>query len=85
MMSVTPLSEEEETKLFKCLQPAIKESFILETNIKVIKKSIFFLTHFTVNFQNEIALKLIRRIYNKNEIIKLVDDDGPNDGDKEGE
>ena len=64
----------------------MKEKFILETNIRVIKKSIFFLTHFTVNFQNEIALKLIRKIYNKGEKIKLVDDEaGLNDGEKETE
>lgn len=55
------------------IQNSLKEEFILETNIKVIKKSIFFLTHFTVNFQNEIALKLIRKIYKKNEKIPLVD------------
>lgn len=42
---------------------------MLETNIRVIKKSIFFLTHFTVNFQNEIALKLIRCIYKPTELI----------------
>jgi hypothetical protein len=43
----------------------VKKNFILETNIKVIKKSIFFLTYFTVNFQNDVALKLIRIIYKK--------------------
>lgn len=37
--------------------------------MRVIKKSIFFLTHFTVNFQNEIALKLIRCIYKPKETI----------------
>lgn len=39
--------------------------------MKVIKKSIFFLTHFTVNFQNEVALKLIRCIYKPEETLSI--------------
>lgn len=41
--------------------------------MRVIKKSIFFLTHFSVNFQNEIALKLIRIIYKPEEEIPICD------------
>ena len=51
----------------------VKKNFILETNIKIIKKSIFFLTFFTVSFQNYIALKLIRIIYKKDENIETYD------------
>ena len=42
--------------------------------MKVIKKSIFFLTHFTVNFQNEVALKLIRFIYKPDEELLIEDE-----------
>ena len=55
------------------VDPALKDNFVLETNMRVIEKSIFFLTHFTVNFQNEIALKLIRCIYKPEDVIKIVD------------
>lgn len=41
--------------------------------MKVIKKSIFFLTHFTVNLQNEVALKLIRCIYKPDETLSIED------------
>ena len=51
----------------------VKKNFILETNIKIIKKSIFFLTYFTVSFQNYVALKLIRVIYKKDENIETYD------------
>ncbi len=51
----------------------VKKNFILETNIRIIKKSIFFLTYFTVNFQNYVALKLIRCIYKKDENIETYD------------
>lgn len=59
----TPLKNNEETEFLEYIDSSLKEEFVLETNMKVIKKSIFFLTHFTVNFQNEVALKLIRCIY----------------------
>ena len=55
------------------MDSSLKDEFVLETNMRVIKKSIFFLTHFTVNFQNEIALKLIRRIYKPEETINIID------------
>ena len=51
----------------------VKRNFILETNIRIIKKSIFFLTYFTVSFQNFVALKLIRVIYKKDENIETYD------------
>lgn len=51
----------------------VKKHFILETNIRIIKKSIFFLTYFTVSFQNYVALKLIRIIYKKDENIETYD------------
>lgn len=51
----------------------MKRNFILETNIRIIKKSIFFLTYFTVSFQNFVALKLIRVIYKKDENIETYD------------
>ena len=49
--------------------------------MRVIKKSIFFLTHFSVNFQNEIALKLIRIIYKPDEEIPIFDSQQP-DGER---
>ena len=49
--------------------------------MRVIKNSIFFLTHFSVNFQNEIALKLIRIIYKPDEEIPIFDSQQP-DGDR---
>lgn len=42
--------------------------------MKVIKKSIFFLTHFSVNLQNEVALKLIRCIYKPEEMLSIEED-----------
>ncbi len=47
-----PLKTVEEKDFLDYIQPNLKEEFVLETNMKVIKKSIFFLTHFSVNFQN---------------------------------
>ena len=55
------------------MDSTVKRNFILETNIKIIKKSIFFLTYFTVSFQNYVALKLIRVIYKKDENIETYD------------
>lgn len=62
-MKETPLKNDEERQFLTYIDSSLKDQFVLETNIRVIKKSIFFLTYFTVNFQNEIALKLIRCIY----------------------
>ena len=72
-MKETPLKNNEEEQFLDYVDPALKDNFVLETNMRVIKKSIFFLTHFTVNFQNEIALKLIRCIYKPEDVIKIVD------------
>ena len=47
-----PLKKNQETQLLQFVDSTVKKNFILETNIKIIKKSIFFLTYFTVNFQN---------------------------------
>lgn len=41
--------------------------------MRVIKKSLFFLTHFTIQAQNELALSLIRRIYHPEEYISITD------------
>ena len=59
------LKKNEEMDFLEYVDSTVKKNFILETNIRIIKKSIFFLTYFTVNFQNYIALKLIRVIYKK--------------------
>lgn len=58
-----PLKKVEETQFLENVDPLVKKDFIHETNIRIIKKSIFFLTYFTVHFQNEVALKLVRAIY----------------------
>lgn len=68
-MKETPLKNDEEREFLTYIDSSLKEQFVLETNIRVIKKSIFFLTYFTVHFQNEIALKLIRCIYKPEEVI----------------
>jgi hypothetical protein len=68
-----PLKKNEEIEFLNEIDSTIRKNFILETNIKIIKKSIFFLTYFSVNFQNEIALKLIRTIYKKDEKIEIID------------
>ena len=69
----TPLKNNEEQQFLEYVDGSLKDEFVLETNMRVIKKSIFFLTHFTVNFQNEIALKLIRRIYKPEETINIIE------------
>lgn len=51
-MKATPLKNNEEREFLDYIDSSLKEQFVLETNIRVIKKSIFFLTHFTVNLQN---------------------------------
>lgn len=50
--------------------------------MRVIKKSIFFLTHFSVNFQNEIALRLIRIIYKPGEEVQIGDELLQDDGER---
>ena len=69
----TPLKNNEEQQFLEYVDGSLKDEFVLGTNMRVIKKSIFFLTHFTVNFQNEIALKLIRRIYKPEETINIIE------------
>ena len=67
-----PLKTSEEKEFLEYIQPTLKEEFVLETNMKIIKKSIFFLTHFSINFQNEIALKLIRIIYKPDDEVLIA-------------
>ena len=45
----------------------VKIGILQQTNIRVIKKCLFFLTHFSRNLQDGIALKLIKRIVQPNE------------------
>ena len=42
---------------------------MLETNQRVLKKCVLFLTQFTRNLQNQIALRLIKKIFQPNEMI----------------
>jgi hypothetical protein len=44
--------------------------------MKVIKKNVFFMTHFTKNFRSQIALRLIKKIYQPNQTL-LVDPVSP--------
>jgi hypothetical protein len=71
----TPLKKIEESEFLDYVDPLVKKDFIHETNIRIIKKSIFFLTYFTVHFQDEIALKLIRAIYKKDDAISTTTSD----------
>jgi hypothetical protein len=71
----TPLRKIEESHFLDYVDPLVKKHFIHETNIRIIKKSIFFLTYFTVHFQDEVALKLIRAIYKKDDAILTRDPD----------
>lgn len=40
-----------------------------ETNIRVIKKCLFFLTYFSRNLQDSIATKLLKRVFQPNETL----------------
>lgn len=48
----TPLRKAEQEQFLDYLDPLVRKQFIHQTNIRIIKKSIFFLTYFTVHFQN---------------------------------
>lgn len=40
-----------------------------QTNIHIVKKSVFFISHFTINFMDSIALKLTKRLFQPEEPI----------------
>ena len=41
-----------------------------DTNMKIVQKNTFLLTQFTRNFRNQIAAKLIKRIFQPNEMME---------------
>lgn len=41
--------------------------------MRVIKKCLFFLTHFSRNLQDTIALKLVKRVFQPNERLDMDD------------
>ena len=70
--------EEEDSFLMK-LNDDIRQgmlSFYLEVtyynNFQLIKKNVFFLCHWTKNFQHSIARKIIRQVYSPEEILTQV-------------
>lgn len=49
----------------------IDVGILRETNIRAIKKCLFFLTHFSRNFQDAVALRLVKRVFEPNEELGL--------------
>lgn len=65
----------DEKRIWDKLKPDLKQSkhitsnagILQETNVRVIKKCLFFLTNFSHNLQDTIALKLVKRVFQPNE------------------
>jgi hypothetical protein len=53
----------EEMKLLEKLNPVLRKELLEETNTKVIKKSIFFLTHFSKMILNKLSVRLTKKIF----------------------
>ena len=67
-------SIKEEKRIWDKLKPDLKQrtqllyaEILQETNIKVMKKCLFFLTYFSRNLQDTIAAKLAKRVFQPNE------------------
>lgn len=64
----------EEKRIWDKLRPDLKHrkfgsdiGILQQTNIRVMKKCLFFLTHFSRNLQDTIAVKLVKRVFQPNE------------------
>lgn len=70
----TYFSLNDEQRIWNKLNPDLKRrkrmgdvGILQDTNIRVIKKCLFFLINFSRNLQDSIALKLIKRVFQPNE------------------
>jgi len=64
---------QDETRLIEKLNPVLKQELLEETNSKIMKKSIFFLTQFTKALQNKLSLRLKKRILQPSEpLLQLL-------------
>ena len=71
-------SIKEEKRIWDKLKPDLKQrkfrtevGILQDTNVRVIKKCLFFLTHFSRNLQDAIATKLIKRVFQPNERLDI--------------
>jgi hypothetical protein len=39
--------------------------------MKVLKKNVFFMSNFTKNFRSQIALRLVKKIYQPNQLLEV--------------
>lgn len=69
----TYFSLSDEKRIWDKLKPDLKQrtnkpnsGILRETNIRAIKRCLFFLTHFSRNLQNVVALKLVKRVFEPN-------------------
>ena len=62
-------SLQEEAQVIDKLNPMLRNEIIKDTNSKVIRKSLFFLTHFTWNAQIRISLKLLKKVVQPTEVL----------------
>jgi hypothetical protein len=72
----TYFSLKDEKRIWDKLNPDLKQStlwvdvdILQETNVRVIKKCLFFLTYFSRNLQDIIALRLLKRVFQPNESL----------------
>ena len=69
----TYFSLNDEQRIWNKLNPDLKRrkrmgdvGILQDTNIRVIKKCLFFLINFSRNFQDAISLKLVKRVFQPN-------------------
>lgn len=69
----TYFSLNDEKRIWDKLKPDMQQrmnkhylGILQQTNIRVIKKCLFFLTHFSRALQDSIALRLVKRIFQPN-------------------
>lgn len=52
------------------LNDELRRDIMYETNTKVLKKNLFFMSNFSRNFRSQIALRLIKKIYQPSQMLE---------------
>jgi cyclic nucleotide gated channel alpha 1 len=62
-------SLQEEAQVIDKLNPMLRSEILRDTNSRVIRKSLFFLTHFTWTAQMRLSLRLVKKVVQPTEVL----------------